>query len=247
MNLKTRGIVIKRGNFGEADKLLVVFTERFGKIRAISKGVRKIKSHLAGSLEPFMLLDLELHEGKTFFTVCGASIIKEFGNSHNDLKRISETYYVAELVDKFTEENQKSVKVFQLLCDILESVDKGAKNICVKAFCLKLLEVTGFQPELYNCLHCKEKVQENEVFWDEMEGGVICESCQGIYHHGKKISNSLIKLFRFFEKNSFLQINSLKITKELEAETDLILTLYIKNILERDLKSKNFMIQSSKE
>lgn len=241
MNLKTQGIVIKRMNFGESDKILTIFTERFGKIKAISRGVRKIKSHMAGSLEPFMLIDLELYEGKTFYTICGASIIKEYCNLHSDLKKISEAYYVAELIDRFMEENQRSINTFSLLDQTLSCLNDGENNLALKAYCLKLLEAAGFMPELINCVHCKNKIVENEVYWDEIEGGVICGKCQTTFQHGKKVSDSLIKLLRFFEGNSFLRINCLKFSDSLEKEADSVLSAYIQNILEKELKSKKFM------
>ena len=81
---KASGIIIKRSNFAEADRILTILTDRLGKIKAIAKGVRKTRSHLAGSLEPYMLVDLQLHEGKTFYIVTGAEIMEEYQNIHSD-------------------------------------------------------------------------------------------------------------------------------------------------------------------
>lgn len=123
MNYKTQGIVIRRHDFSEADRILTVFTERFGKIKVIAKGVKKIKAKLAGSLEPFMLSDLELHEGKTFYIATGASIIKDFSSLHSDLDKMAAVFCLGELIDKFEKEEQKSEQVFRLLVDTLEALD----------------------------------------------------------------------------------------------------------------------------
>ena len=61
---KTRGIIIKRSNYSEADRILTIYTEKLGKIRVNAKGIRKIKSKLAGSLEPFCLTDFVIAEGR---------------------------------------------------------------------------------------------------------------------------------------------------------------------------------------
>jgi DNA repair protein RecO (recombination protein O) len=240
-SLKTQGIVIKRMNFGEADRILTILTERFGKVRAIAKGVRKSKSKLAGSLEPFMSLDMQLHEGKTFFIVTGAEISEEFSHIHNDLEKISRCFYIGELLDSFIEEDHKTIQVFELFLEALRSVENGGGNFWLRVFELKLIESAGFRPQFYECVHCGQKLKEDENFWDSIEGGVICRDCQKKFQHGRKVSNNLLKFFRFVENNNFENIRKLKISAQLITEADYILEHYIKSILDREIKSKSFM------
>ena len=243
MNNGTSGIIIKRFNYGEADRILTIFSERFGKIKAIAKGVRKTRSHMAGSLEPYMLVDLQLHEGKTFYIVTSASIISEYQNIHSDIKKTAEAYFVGELIDKFMEENQKSDSVLELAKLVFEAIDKNEKNLIILAFELKIIEASGFKPELANCLHCKAKLSSGDNFWDHIEGGVICRLCQQKFHHGEEISDEAIKVLRFIEQNNFSVITKLKLDKETENEVDKILLEYIKSILEKDIKSRKFLNQ----
>ncbi len=238
---KTKGIVLRGINFGEADKILTVFTERFGKVKVIAKGIRKIKSHLAGSLEPFMLLDLQFYEGKTFYTVTGARIENDFSNIHTDIRKTAQAFFLGELIDKFLQEEQRLNDVFALFVSSLESLEKTDRLIFVRAFELKLIEALGFKPELYNCIHCKEKITPEKNFWDAIEGGIICENCQGKFHHGHTISDETIKLLRFIEKNDFARINLLKFGGEVQYEAEELLAKYIQNILEQELKSKKFL------
>jgi len=262
LSYKTSGIVIKGTNLGEADRILTIMTERFGKIKVMAKGIRKIKSHLAGSLEPFTLTGLQLHEGRNFYLVTGAVIEKEFRNIHSDLKKTSQAFYVGELIDKFCEENQKNGAVFKLLCQILTIIDEegcdkyerpfdivtalGSNNLInlmLRAFEIKLIESEGFKPELTNCVHCKNKIEAGGSFWDDTEGGLICPACQKIYHHGKEISDSAIKLLRFAETNDFAKMKLARIDQKVREEAEKILSLYIRNILERELKSEKFLRQ----
>jgi len=242
-SLKTYGIIIKRSNYSEADRILTILTDRFGKIKAIAKGVRKIKSRMAGSLEPYMLVNLQLHEGKTFYIVTGAEIIEEYKNIHSEIKKTAQAYFVGELVDKFLEEHQRAETIFEISQQILSAIENDEKDLVISAYQLKIVEAAGFKPELFDCLHCKEKLSAGQNFWDHVEGGVICSSCQQKFNHGNEISDEAIKVLRFIEQNSFKNIAKLKLEQKIENELDKILLEYIKNILERDIKSRKFLNQ----
>ena len=242
-SIKTSGIIIKRSNFGEADRILIILTDRLGKIKAMAKGVRKIKSKMAGSLEPYMLVDLQLHEGKTFYIVTGASIIEEYKNIHSQIKKTAQAYFVGELIDKFLEESHKNETIFEISKQIFSAIENDEKDLVISAYQLKIVEAAGFKPELYNCLHCKDKLSRGNNFWDHIEGGVICRICQQKFHHGDKVSDEAIKALRFIEQNSFQNIGKLKLDQKTENEVDKILLEYIKNILERDIKSRKFLNQ----
>lgn len=246
-SVRTNGIVLRGTNFGEADRILTVLTDRFGKIKVMAKGIRKIRSHLAGSLEPFMLVDLQLHEGKTFYIATGAVIVDELKNIHEDIKKTARAFFIGELVDRFLEENQKSERIFDLFYRSLQFIECNqceTRNVDVilRAFELKIIEAAGFKPELYDCVHCKNQVVAGGNFWDPVEGGVICPSCQEKFHHGKEIADETIKLFRFIEKFDFEQVNLLKLKEETALEAEKFLSLYVQNILERELKSQRFLM-----
>lgn len=220
---------------------MTILTERYGKVKAIAKSVRKTKSHLGGSLEPFMILDLELYEGKTFYTVTGAVIEKEFSELHNNLKKISRAFYLGELIDKFLQEKQKAANVYELFCQALRYIEEKNGDFGLRIFELKIIEAAGFHPELYECVHCRNKLQEGENFWDSIEGGCICKNCQEKYMHGQIVSDRLIKLFRYIEKNTFPEIEKLKKPASLEREAEMILKQYLEAILEREIKSQKFL------
>lgn len=243
MNYKTLGIVVKRMNYGEADRILTIFTERFGKIKAIAKGVRKISSKMAGSLEPFALVNLQLYQGKNLYIVTGATIKQEFGVVDCTLKKTSHCFYLGELIDKFTEENQKNPEIFNLLVDVLWLLRDEESCFWLRVFELKLIRLSGFHPELFVCVHCRETIIESSNYWDSVEGGLICPACQDKFHHGKEISNNLIKYFRFIVRSELKNIKNLKIPKMLEKEAEKILEEYLESVLEREIKSRKFLQQ----
>jgi len=114
MNLKTSGIVIKRMNYGEADRILTILTLDHGKIKAIAKGSRKILSKMGGSLEPFCLVNFIFHQGKSFYIVTSATVENYFEKIHTDINKTAKAFYIGELIDKFLEEEESHPKVQKL-------------------------------------------------------------------------------------------------------------------------------------
>jgi len=112
---KTEGIILKRTNYGEADRILTIFTKHYGKIRVMAKGVRKLSSRKAGSLELFNQSLLFLVKGKNMDLITEAEVVNLFKNWRKDLNKVALAYYFCELVDKLTPDNQPHPLVFELL------------------------------------------------------------------------------------------------------------------------------------
>lgn len=245
MNSKTLGIVIRRQDFSEADQILTVLTERFGKIKAIARGVRKISAKLAGSLEPFMLIELQLHEGKTFYTITAAAIKNSFSGIHDHLEKMASVFYLGELIDKFEKENQKSIPVFELLVETLAGVNllhtRCEIGLHLRAFEIKLLKLSGLWGDLAACIHCHQKLEPSVNYWDGEEGGIICGICQKLFHHGRPISNGSIKLLRLLENCQMVDIQRIKVSPEVKSEIKQIVRTYLHNVLESNVRSESFL------
>jgi len=245
MNLKTQGIVIKRMNYGEADRILTVLTRDLGKIKVMAKGSRRILSKLGGSLEPFCLVDFIFHEGRSFYLVTSASVIKHFENVHTDIEKTSKAFYIGELLDKFLEEKQTHPEVFELFSKYLENLDKADDPILIPVFSAKILENLGFKPVTADCLHCQNKLFPEQNYWDDIEGGVICNSCHNKFGHGQKIENDVIKILRLIFSPKFAVGSKINIADSYKNQTGAVLESYIEGVLERELKSKKFMKEIS--
>lgn len=146
---KTEGIILKRTNFGEADRLLTVFTKHYGKIRARAPGIRRTTSRKAPHLELFNLASLFLAQGKNFDIVTEAVTLANFPGIRKDLKKVALAYYFCELVDGLCPERQESKEVFSLLKRSLrESEASRYNNIYYhsESFANQLLWNLGFLP-----------------------------------------------------------------------------------------------------
>ena len=247
MILKTKGIVVKRMNYGEADRILTILTVDHGKIKAIAKGSRKILSKLGGSLEPFCLVDFMFHEGRNFYIVTAAAVISHFEKIHTDIDKTAKAFYIGELLDKFLEEKQNHPEVFELFKKYLQELESADDPILIPVFSAKILEAVGFKPEVAECLHCRAKLLPVQNYWDDVEGGVICQTCHDKFGHGGKISNDVIKILRLIFSQKFSVGSKINIAPSYKKQTAEVLENYVEGIVEKELKSKKFMKDMSKD
>lgn len=118
---KTEGVIIKRINYGEADKILTIFTKHYGKITVIAKGIRKMTSRKKGSLELFNKCILFLARGKNFDLVTETETISNFLSRAVSFEKLGRIYYFCEVVDRLTAERVEEQNVYQILIEFLES------------------------------------------------------------------------------------------------------------------------------
>jgi len=143
-SFKTEGIILKRMNYGEADRILTIYTSHHGKIRAMAKGVRKLQSRKAGSLELFNHSVLFLIKGKNLDLITEAQAINLFKSWRKNLIKVGIAYYLCELVDKLTPDNQPHEAVFELLKETFKKIGLKENKILVREFEEKLLNELGF-------------------------------------------------------------------------------------------------------
>lgn len=149
------GIVLANDDFKEKDRLLMIYTKEFGKIRAISRGSRKIDSKLAPHLEVLSYSNLMLFSGRSLVTLTGASEIKNFRNLKNSAEKLFTALYLAELLNRVTLENLPDEEIFNLFLDMLEYLDQEVpqnggnfKQVeVILIFKFKLLKLLGLLPE----------------------------------------------------------------------------------------------------
>lgn len=241
MQYKTQGIIIRRRNFGEADRILTIFTRDHGKISAIAKGVRKPLSRLGGHLELFYTVNLILAEGKNFDTITGSEVIEDFSSLRQNLTLTGQAYYMAEIVDKLTGESLESKVIFNLLCDTLTSLNHNKKHLILNYFELQLLSHLGHKPETAVCVKCRNKLDSKTTLWSSSLGGLICQSCcQGV---GDSIvaNQDIIKIMRLLLSEDVGIVNKLNTNNDLNNELDKITNDYLEYISEKKFLSKNFI------
>ncbi len=139
----TEGLILKRKDFGEADRVLTVLSDRYGKISTIARGVRKITSRRAGNIELLNRVKLHLFKGKSY-TLTEAESLETFQKLKDNLTLSTTAFHIIELVDRLVPEEQRNPKVYELTVAILRILEENPRQIFVRAYEVKILSVMGF-------------------------------------------------------------------------------------------------------
>jgi recombinational DNA repair protein (RecF pathway) len=123
-NFRTEGIVIKRKNYGEADRILTVLTRDYGKLSVKASGVRKITSRRSSHIELLNYVSLGLYKGNTFPVLTEAKMIEDFSPIKTDFAKVGLAYHLCELIDGLCPDNQENSKVFFLLRNFLTQLSQ---------------------------------------------------------------------------------------------------------------------------
>lgn len=240
--IRTKAVVLRRQNLGEADRLITVYTPAHGKLKAIAKGVRRPQSRKAGHLEPFMQVDLLVARGRDLDVVTQAEGIETYVNLRQDLELLTLAAYVVELLDRFTIERDENRSLFRLLINTLDRLNQGAEpDAVLRYYELRLLELTGYRPELNLCVGCGNELKPQDQFFSIHAGGVYCPSCGPGMEGARRISLSALKVLRHVQRNTFAAASSARIRQEVYRELETLMEDYLSYILETKLNSPSFL------
>ena len=239
---KTEAVVLKKIKLGEADRILTLLTPESGKIQAVAKGVRKPKSKMAGHLELLTHSLITLNRGRNLDTITGCQTIEGFLPLKNDLTLMSHALYITELTDQFTIGQEVSRDVFQLLLNAYKYLcDLRNKEIILRYFEMQLLNLTGFSPELQNCVNCRRKLEPVTNYFSSEAGGILCPDCTTGRAVSYPVTVNALKILRLLQNADILFLVKIKIDTELYRELEEISRRYVKYILEKELKSTEWM------
>jgi DNA repair protein RecO (recombination protein O) len=247
---KTEGIVLKRNNLGEADNIITVYTPNLGKLKAIAKGARRLKSKLGGHLDLLTQSSLLLAQGQNLDVITQSQTVESFPLLRNDLWRTSCALYVAELVDQFTPEHVENYPVYKLLqTTLLWLCEARDKELVLRYFELHLLNYLGYKPELYQCLNCRASLtlRANLFSFSASGGGVLCANCAGKESSVCSISVDALKVMRFLLNSDHTSARKLRVKHSLSCELERLMREYIRYILEKELKTAEFMTRLRRE
>ncbi len=178
--LKTQAIVLRSIRYGEADRILHLYTPRHGRLSAIAKGVRRSRSRFGARLEPFFHVGIVLHEGRgELFTVTGVDTIAAHGPLRDHAATLDAAARACDAVARLFETDDPHPEVFRLLANelaLLSSDAAHARPANGLAFRLKLLLAAGIVPQLASCASCGES--EHLQGFSAAAGGVVCGSCE---------------------------------------------------------------------
>ncbi|MGE5631507.1 MAG: DNA repair protein RecO, partial [Caulobacteraceae bacterium] len=244
---KTQGIVLKHTNLGEADKILTILTRNNGKIKAIAKGCRKPKSSLLSSSEVFVFSEFVLYRGTNFYHITQANTRETFYNIRKDLLKLSYATYFVELAETVSDEDIPSERLFLLLAKALYYLSTGEipAGLLNLGYQLKLMDISGYRPNVLRCVNCRKQKDEYVRFSVEL-GGVICRDCLDSdslnqYKDAYRISHGTAEAFKFLLNTEISRLNTKKIDNTIFNEMERIIRAFIQNHLDKKFKSLDFL------
>ena len=178
--LKVQGVILRSLRYGEADRILHLYTPQRGKVGAIAKGVRRARSRFGGRMEPFFRLNLVLHEGRSeLLTVTAAETVDGYPRLREHGGALDTAARACDAVSRLFDTSEPHPGVYNLLCNelaLLDSQPDRAGHANQLAFRLKLLLAAGLAPQLAACASCGER--EHLSGFSGAAGGVVCPACE---------------------------------------------------------------------
>lgn len=243
-SVRTEGVILRRRDFGEKDRLLTIFTRKMGRVGVIAKGVRNPQSKKAGHVEMFMRSSLLIAKGRNLHILTQAEVLDAYPELRGSLPGIGYGSYVAELLDAFTYEEGSHLPLYRLLVATLERLNRGLDpDVVLRVYELRLLGEVGFRPQLFQCVECRAEIVEEDQYFSGMLGGVVCPACAGDHPSAayRSISSRVLKYLRHLQRTPFRELVSLSIPQELRADLEGVMGYYLTTILEDKLRTPDVM------
>jgi len=241
-------IVLKHHDYGEADRILTIYTRERGKLRALAKGVRKVHSRKGGHLEPFTHVSLQLAEGRNWSIVSQAEAQHTYDDLKKDLETIGYASYTVELVERFTLEEEENAPIFNLLKNTLTRLNRGdPAQLVTRYYEIRLLDLLGFRPELKTCVVTGEEIRPENQYFSAALGGVVSPGGGKDLSGAVPISVRALKYLRHFQRSSYREAIRAIISPEVQQELEVLMQYYLTYLLERGLNTPSFLRRVRRE
>ncbi|MCY3834582.1 MAG: DNA repair protein RecO [Chloroflexi bacterium] len=243
---RTQAIILSRRDFGESDRLLTLFTPAHGKLRAIAKGARKSSAKVSGHVELFACSDCLIYKGRNLDILTQAELVEPYLGLRDDLERGAYASYVAELLDRFSaDEEEASGDLFELLHQTLARIaETSDPRLAARFYELRLLDLAGFRPELSECVVSRQALKPEPQYFSHEEGGVVSRAAATrLPARLTEIDFDTLKLLRHLQRSvgAYERVSSLRVTPAQHNRSERIMLGYITHLLERKLESVDFI------
>jgi len=243
--LKTKGIVIREVNTGEADKILTVFTKSHGKISAAAKGARRPKSKLIGGSQFLCFSDFMFFKGKEMFLLNSCEVIEPFYEIRNDMVKLTYSAHMVDLISDIVQENQSSNRVLQLFLNSLHMLAKTDRNpeLISRIFEVRLMTVVGYAPFVKGCMVCGSEEFNGGFSFSFKNCGLICNNdvCRSNDQYALNITAGTARALRHIVHSRIEDLFNFNVSREVLDELNRISRRYLKDRLERDYTKLDFL------
>ncbi len=242
---QTEAIVIKKTRLGEADRILTLFTPDFGKVQAVAKGVRRPKSKLSGHLELLTYSNVLLAKGRSLDTITGCQAIESFLPLKSNLELCACALYATEIVNQFGMDRQENRALFTLLLDLMRELcrehNHEAGDPLLRFFEIHVLHAVGYEPQLQECVVCREPLPAMNAYFSVAAGGVVCQRCRPTQPYTYPLSSASLKMMRDLQSGDWSSARQIDAEPRAYRETEFLLRNYFRYILDREIRSASWL------
>jgi DNA repair protein RecO (recombination protein O) len=236
-----KGIVFKQVNIGEADNIVSILTKYHGRVDAVAKGVRKLTSRKSGSIELANLSSFAFAKGRNLVIITEAKTINDYKSLKTSLRTNFYIFFICEVLDNIIKTEDRQKEIFSLTNGLLEMLSTNINLILLCTFILKLMHLSGFDPNLTACLQCGKQLSEDEKkYASSFDLGLLCSREK---NQRNKITNKQIKSLRYLRSCSLEDSLKLRVTDN--EKTDLYITLlsWLEIIFGKEMKSGKYILK----
>ncbi|MCR5833191.1 MAG: DNA repair protein RecO [Selenomonadaceae bacterium] len=238
--VKVEAIVLKTDDFGDANRVVTLFTKQFGKVEANAYGCRRSRSPLSGAMQMFNHITAQISHGGKVDIIRDAEIIHHYDALTADLERLGYASLLFEIVNRMTLPKQSEPTTFELLMNSLPTLSNRNPKIAALIGACQFMETSGMQLNFCNCVHCG-----NEILGDAaislLEGGAVCMDCVDFAQECQPYPESLRRTFELmlsfdWRDSTKLNFNS----RQLNAAENFFIN-YVHSLIGNTLKSVQFL------
>jgi DNA repair protein RecO (recombination protein O) len=240
--MRVEAVVLRHSDWGEADRMLGLYTREAGKLRAVAKGARKLRSRKAGHLEPFTRVTLMLARGHDYWIITQAETVDAYLPLREDLVTTGYAAYIIELLDRFSYEEGENRGLYSLLVDTLARLSSGEDPfLAVRYYEVRLLDTMGFRPQLFRCVEGAEEIKAEDQFFSAQGGGVLCPRHGRAAPEARPVSTNALRFMRHFQRSSYADAARAQVPMPVQQEMETLLNYYLTYLLERGLNTPQFI------
>ena len=235
-------MVLRKLDYGEADRIFTLLTRDHGKVGAIAKGVRRASSKLGPSLELYSHVDVLLARGRGELDVV-AQVTRIPGyRIEGDVERVAHAALIAELTERVCEDRHPLDGVYELAVSSLAELSRETDPRRASAwFLMAALDLLGYAPQLVNCASCERPLPARPAPFSAEAGGFLCDRCA--LPAMEPVPLASIKVLRLMASGDLETYRRLRLDAVLLNSIDAVLQMQLEHHLDRRLKSVQFLNQ----
>lgn len=233
-------IVLRTDDFGDANRVITLFTKEFGKLEANAYGCRRSRSPLSGALQMFNHITAHLTRGTKVDTIREADIINFYDALTADLERLAYASFLFEIVNRMTLPRQRELETFKLLTNSLPVMSRRNPRIAALIGACQFMETTGVQLNFIRCVHCGKEISGDAAI-SLTDGGAVCKNCVDAAQDTQPYPEGLRRTFETMLSFDWRDTTKLTFNARQVTAAENFFVEYIRGLIGGELRSVQFI------